>query len=183
MLHISTHGYFYSIQRFYEGNIPIPNIAQSGLNIYQNKWEEHSMSRTGLIFSGVSDVVTDNETINDDDGYLSGLEIEKLNFKNLDLLVLSACETGLGDTFDSDGVLGLQRAFKLAGAQSIMMSLWKVDSEATILLMNEFYRHYLNGKSKQQALQAAKNYLRNYKEEDYSSPKYWAAFVLLDALD
>lgn len=183
LLHIATHGYFYSIQRFYEGNIPIPNIAKSGLNMFQNKWEEHSMSRTGLIFSGVSDVVTDNETISDDDGYLSGLEIEKLNFKNLDLLVLSACETGLGDTFDSDGVLGLQRAFKLAGAQSIMMSLWKVDSEATILLMNEFYRHYLNGKSKQQALQAAKNYLRNYKEEDYSSPKYWAAFVLLDALD
>ena len=183
ILHISTHGYFYSIRRFYEDSIPIPNIAKSGLNMYQNKWEEHSMSRTGLIFSGVSEMMSDNEESDGNDGYLSGLEIEKLYFKNLDLLVLSACETGLGDTFDSDGVLGLQRAFKLAGAQSIMMSLWEVDSEATILLMTEFYRHYLSGKSKQQALQAAKKYLRNYKEKDFSSPKYWAAFVLLDALD
>ena len=182
LLHISTHGYYYSIQQFYEDSIPIPNIAKSGLNIYQNKWEEHSLSRTGLIFSGVNEAMLDGKS-NGNDGYLSGLEIEKLNFKNLDLLVLSACETGLGDTFDSDGVLGLQRAFKLAGAQSIMMSLWKVDSEATILLMTEFYRQYLNGKSKQRSLQAAKNYLRNYKDRDYSSPMYWAAFVLLDALD
>jgi CHAT domain-containing protein len=105
--------------------------------------------------------------------------------------VLSACETGLGE-ITGDGVFGLQRGFKKAGAQSIMMSLWKVDDEATQMLMTQFYTNLTSGKSKRQSLLDAQRYLREYedlsapdgpKRHPYSDPRYWAAFILLDAID
>lgn len=94
--------------------------------------------------------------------------------------VHSTCESGLGET-SGEGVFGLQRGFKLAGANSLLMSLWKVDDTATRLLMTDFYRNYLSGKSKQKSLKLAQHSLRHNSE--YSDPEYWAAFILLDGLN
>lgn len=168
VLHIATHGFFYgdddtSFERFNLGN--------------------HPLVRSGLFFSGA-----DNKWFGDsippfvDDGFLTSLEIANLDFRGLDLVVLSACETGRGN-IQADGVFGLQRGFKMASANSILMSLWKVDDEATCLLMTEFYKNWMGGATKHDALEAAKQTVRSHTEKGWDDPKYWAAFILLDALD
>lgn len=100
----------------------------------------------------------------------------------LDMVVLSACQTGLGD-INNEGVIGLQRGFKKAGANTIVMSLDKVDDEATRILMVEFYRNLVNGKTKRQSLQEAQQYLRKVENGKYNAPKYWASFIMLDGLN
>ncbi len=107
-------------------------------------------------------------------------ELSTLDFRNTDLVVLSACETGLGE-ISGEGVFGLQRGFKKAGVKSLLMSLWKVDDEATSYLMSEFYIQLLSGKTKYEALELAKNAVRSH--DKWKDPHYWAAFILLDALD
>ena len=116
-----------------------------------------------------------------DDGILTSKEISTLDLRGLDLVTLSACETGLGD-ITSDGVFGLQRGFKKAGANTILMSLWKVDDEATSKLMIEFYSNWIGKKmTKHDALEAAKKTVRETK--GWEDPKFWAPFILLDGLD
>lgn len=138
-----------------------------------------------------------------------------MDLRKLDLVVLSACQTGLGE-ISGDGVFGLQRGFKKAGANTLMMSLWKVDDKATKLLMSRFYSNLVAGKSKIESLRDAQKYVREYETEvevrpdnkpaisahakvqvqqsntqqkiikkvhPYKDPKYWAAFILLDALN
>jgi CHAT domain-containing protein len=91
------------------------------------------------------------------------------------LVVLSACETGLGTSMAGEGMYGLQRAFQLAGARNIMMSLWKVDDEATSRLMAAFYRHYLQKGDAQESLRLAQVEIR----KSHPHPYYWASFVVL----
>ena len=93
--------------------------------------------------------------------------------------MLSACQTGLG-AVSGEGVFGLQRGFKKAGVNTILMSLWEVDDEATQLLMTQFYKGLTSGLSKTDALKAAQAAVRTNKSRDFSSPYYWAAFILLD---
>ena len=124
----------------------------------------------------------DSISVDDEDGILTALEISHLDFSNMDLVVLSACETALGK-IDSEGVYGLQRGFKKAGANTILMSLDKVDDEATRILMVEFYKNLMSGKSKHQSLKDAQKHLRQVEDGKYDDPKYWAAFILLDGLD
>jgi CHAT domain-containing protein len=90
-------------------------------------------------------------------------------------LVLPACETALGD-ISSDGVYGLQRAFKMAGVGTIIMSLWEVDDRATSLFMSYFYEAWTSGKNKHDAFVVAQDRLR----QEYNDPYYWAAFIMLD---
>ena len=141
------------------------------------------MVRSGLLFSG-ADYKWFGESFPQgvDDGFLTALEISNLDFRGLDLVVLSACETGKGN-IKGDGVFGLQRGFKMASANSILMSLWKVDDDATCLLMTEFYKNWINGKTKHDALEQAKQSVRLHKERGWDAPKYWAAFILLDGLN
>ena len=135
------------------------------------------MAGAAAVFSG--DPIPNNV----DDGVLTAREISHLDLTSLDMLALSACETALGDT-SGEGVFGLQRGFKKAGAQSILMSLWKVDDEATCLLMTEFYKNWVGGKkTKREALELAKQTVRSHKEKGWDDPKYWAAFILLDGLE
>ena len=100
-----------------------------------------------------------------------------------DLVVLSACQTGLGRTTFSEGVIGLQRAFLARGARSVLVSLWNVDDQATRLLMERFYAHWLAGagapRSKASALRAAQADLARHPR--YGHPRYWAAFQLVGA--
>ena len=96
-----------------------------------------------------------------EDGILTAQEIASLDFNGLDLVVLSACQTGLGE-ITGDGVFGLQRGFKKAGAGTLLMSLWKVDDDATRLLMTRFYHNLLSGKGKYESLKETQRYVRDY---------------------
>jgi len=185
-LHIATHGFYYTIDKLMEDEGTRSRLL-TGIKD-KNSAEEFAFERAGLLMSGLEHVVQRNDLeYAGNDGILTGNEIKEVDLSNVQLVTLSACETGLGEQVGVEGVYGLPRAFKLAGAKSILMALWKVDSDATQLLMTEFYRHYLDGEGKHMALKKAQDYLKTYELEDhtkpYESPEYWAAFVLLDAMD
>lgn len=182
ILHIATHGFYEKpdttrMLTFGQWTTRGPQGADD---------EEKALERSGLLMSGASAALFGNNSNGGnaaDNGVATAAEIAQLNLRELDLVTLSACETALGDV-TGEGVFGLQRGFKKAGAQSLLMSLWKVDDEATCLLMTEFYKHWIGmGNSKQDALKAAKQAVRQHKEKGWDNPKFWAAFVLLDALD
>ena len=99
-----------------------------------------------------------------------------MNLIKTKLVVLSACETGLGEAKTSEGVFGLQRAFKLAGVETIIMSLWSVPDDATAELMITFYQQWLSGKSKHEAFVNAQKQMR----KKYENPFFWAGFVMID---
>jgi CHAT domain-containing protein len=137
------------------------------------------MSRTGLLMAGCQ-LAWSGQKVPEgsEDGILTAKEIAGLDLRTVDCAVLSACETGNGD-ITGDGVAGLQRGFKQAGVKTLMMSLWPVSDSATQLLMTEFYRRWKNGSSKREALRQAQHVVR----ERFEEPVYWAAFILLDALE
>lgn len=183
VLHIATHGFYWSDENEEESSIQ-DHIRQASVPIM----EQTGVLRSGLLLAG-SKLTLDNEKLPEgiDDGILTGAEIENMDLSSVDLVVLSACQTGLGQVEPIEGVYGLQSAFKKAGVKSILMTLWKVDDEATQLFMTEFYRDYLKNNSKQHALKVAQEYLKYYTSDEgekiYSDPYYWAGFVLLDALN
>ena len=146
--------------------------------------EDKTLTRSGLLFAGANNTLRDKEPVGIDDGILTAQEISKLDLRNLSLVVLSACETGKGEVTQGEGVFGLQRGFKKAGAGTIVMSLWKVDDEATEMMMTQFYQNLCGGMDKHEALHKAQKYLREYKDENgnkkYDKPYYWAAFIILD---
>jgi len=174
IIHIATHGFFQQ-----KGTVNNSDYANNN-----ESEEDQALSRSGLLMAGAMSylrgaIIPDNV----DDGILTARELSHIDLTQSSLVVLSACETALGD-ITGDGVFGLQRGFKKAGVKSILMSLWKVDDEATCLLMTEFYRNWIGEKmTKHDALEAAKQAVRSHKEKGWDDPKYWAAFILLDGLD
>ncbi len=173
ILHIGTHG-------FYESEADLENAGlQFFTNTQEQNKEDRSLSCSGLLFAGANSALDPrrNKEIphGADDGILTAKEISRLDFRGLDLVVLSACQTGLGE-ITGDGVFGLQRGFKKAGAQTIVMSLWKVADEPTQLLMIEFFKHLTAGQSKRAAFTAAIETVR----AKYPNPLHWAAFVMVD---
>ena len=129
------------------------------------------MNRCGLLFAGANTALSGHSNRLDkgvQDGILTAKEISALDLRGADIVVLSACETGLGDV-SGEGVFGLQRAFKIAGAQTMLMALWKVDDDATRMLTTAFYRHYSQGMSKRQAFRMAQQEVRSYTAEGTSS--------------
>lgn len=169
LIHIATHGFFLSDKR----EIALNHFVQ-GLRV---NTEPSAMIRSGLLFAGANRAWTGNNIVpNIEDGILTAEEISNVNLSGTKLVVLSACETGLGEIKSSEGVFGLQRAFKMAGVQSLIMSLWKVDDHATMQLMNNFYSNWIGGMSKHDAFNSAIEQIR----KTYKSPYYWAAFVMLD---
>lgn len=141
--------------------------------------EDQSLTRSFLVMSG-GNMLIHGDSIPEglDDGILTAQEISRLDLRGLDLVVLSACETALGD-ITSEGVMGLQRGFKKAGAQTIVMSLWKVADEQTMQFMTEFYRLLSLGSGKRQAFKGAQQYLREAYPEQSEKP-FWSAFIMLD---
>jgi len=177
ILHIATHGFYWTEQDadFRKSvNVLLPIITNKG-------FEDMSLSRSGLILAGANEVIRDKiKKQGQEDGILTASEIAFLDLRNVDLVVLSACQTGLGE-ISGEGVFGLQRGFKKAGVHTIVMSLWSVDDEATRLLMEEFYRNLIKGEAQQTALSNAQQYLRTTYSQ-YQAPHYWAAFVILDSI-
>ena len=110
------------------------------------------------------------------DGILTALEALSLRLEGTDLVVLSACETGVGDINTGEGVYGLQRAFIEAGAKAVLYTLWEIDDEATAYFMAVFYEHFMGGVNSQEALRLTQLDMLN--QPKWSFPYYWAGFVL-----
>jgi CHAT domain-containing protein len=148
VLHIATHGFF---------------MADDGQHV-------NSMIRSGIVLSSVKN----NSDLFSEDGILTAYEATNLSLDSSQLVVLSACETGLGEIKNGEGVYGLQRGLKVAGARNILMSLWKVDDEATAELMIGFYKAWLSGTEIHAAFREAQVNLR----KKFPSPFYWGSFIL-----
>ena len=158
ILHMATHGYFCEDKQF----------------------SRHPLVKSGVVLAGANNL--DNE--GDDDGYLTSLEAAKLNLKNTELVVLSACNTALGDIETGNGVLGLRRALSVAGARSTLLSLWSVDDFATRAFMNSFYQKLKEGNNLRDSLRITQEDFRNgvIKSDDpnidWSEEFFWGAFQL-----
>jgi CHAT domain-containing protein/Tfp pilus assembly protein PilF len=137
--HLATHGFFAdpSVRSIFQLSVEDYKRSRRGERI--GLGARSPLVLSGLVCAGANRVVTDPEK--DDGGILTAEAIAGLNLDNLELAVLSACETGLGASAGGEGVFGLQRAFHLAGARSVVASLWKIDDDATQALMQEFYRN------------------------------------------
>lgn len=170
ILHFATHGFCLDT----DDKIQKTAFAQS---IKTNSQKESSMALSGLALSGANNIWKGKFNLqNIEDGILTAYEISQLDLSNTRLAVLSACETAKGRIFPVDGVFGLQRAFKQAGAGAILMSLWKVNDAATSLFMQHFYKSLMQNGDRHKAL----NFARNEVKKDFPDPYYWAAWVLLD---
>lgn len=184
LIHLATHGMYIGASeaesKKSESNLLFIQLDDGEGGQIQ---EDKSLSRSFLVMSG-GDMLPSHKEIPDnlEDGILTASEISKLDLRGLDLVVLSACQTALGDV-DNEGVYGLQRGFKKAGAKTMLMSLDKVDDEATKILMVEFYKNLMSGKSKHQSLKDAQKYLRQFDKGKYAKPEYWGAFIMLDGLN
>jgi CHAT domain-containing protein len=168
VLHIATHGYF------------LEDVEASGsaFGVQLENATDNPLLRSGLMLAGASKTLSGQHMPNlasNDNGILTAYEAMNMNLEGTNLIVLSACETGLGDIKAGEGVYGLQRAFLVAGADALIMSLWKVDDAATQHLMRNFYTNWIKLGNKQKAFkQAQLQLMTKYKE-----PFYWGAFVMM----
>jgi CHAT domain-containing protein/tetratricopeptide (TPR) repeat protein len=163
VLHIATHGYF------------CPEANRSTLS--------SPLLRSGLLFAGANRTIgqmSDNR-VGDEDGILTALEASGLNLVGTDLVVLSACQTAVGEVSTGEGVFGLRRAFQNAGARSLIMSMFAVPDASTVTLMERFYSNWLSGQSKSAALRNASLSILNERRERGASdhPLFWGGFVLV----
>jgi len=173
VIHLATHGFFIEdVESNYQERERLERLGGGQRAV------ENPLFRSGLIMAGANNAWSDRPVAGVEDGILFSEEIAKLNLLGAGVVVLSACETGLGTVNNSEGVFGLQRAFKLAGAETLIMSLWSVSDEATSIMMREFYRNWLSGKTKHEAFAQAQRTLR--ADSRFASPFYWAAFVMID---
>lgn len=181
ILHFATHGFYLSESKARnKNNLLFLRNMNDNFSTYVTA-ENTILSRSGLILSGANLSLQNQDASNNiEDGILTSQEIADMNLHGLDLVVLSACQTGLGDIVQGEGVFGLQRGFKKAGAKTILMSLWKIDDRATQILMNKFYENLVNGMTKRESLKSAQQYLRNYENGIYEDPFYWGSFIMLD---
>ncbi|MBE9032936.1 CHAT domain-containing protein [filamentous cyanobacterium LEGE 11480] len=186
ILHIATHGFFLQ-------DLPQPQLQNSrGLLVFDDRAggrpyfkpslpiarpynpNDNPLLRSGLALAGANSL---NGGHKNSDGILTALEASQLNFRGTQLVVLSACETGVGDVANGEGVYGLRRAFTLAGAQTQMISLWKVSDAGTKDLMVRYYDKLLTDKKgRSQALLETQREL--LKDPQYQHPYYWASFIL-----
>lgn len=152
-------------------NLAVLHIATHGFFLKTNDQEKiNSMIRSGIILAGVN-----NNQGRSEDGILTAYEATNLQLDSTYLVVLSACETGLGDVKNGEGVYGLQRGFIVAGTKYLLMSLWKVDDRATAILMENVYSEWLKSGDLPGAVKTAQRSLR----KEYPQPFYWGSFILL----
>lgn len=173
LLHIATHGFFSA------------RSEHNTASLLGDEQHENPLLRCGILLSGAANAYTKEILESElraifsgkkvEDGILTAYEAMNLDLRNIDLVVLSACETGLGEVRNGEGVYGFQRALQTAGAKAIIMSLWKVSDEATMALMVGFYEQWLKLGDKRAAFHAAQDQLR----KDFPNPYFWGAFIMI----
>lgn len=170
VFHIATHGFF-------EEDSKKSNKTIQGLS--HLKENQDPLQRSGVMLKNAGDIFKNHRSgaadFNSESGILTAAEALALNFENTELVVLSACETGRGEVAVGEGVYGLQRSFIVAGADNVIMSLFKVSDEATQKLMALFYEKWTKTGDKRQAFIDAKKELR----KEFKEPLYWGAFVMI----
>jgi CHAT domain-containing protein len=175
ILHIATHGFFLGDQE------PPPTESRSAFGAYPSrasdprfsKWAaniENPLVRSGLALAGANQVKS-----GDEDGLLTALEVAGLDLWGTKLVVLSACDTGVGEVKNGEGVQGLRRALVLAGSESQVMSLWPVLDNTAKDLMISYYEALRQGKGRSDGLRQAQ--LQMLRSKDQRHPFYWAAFI------
>ena len=185
--HISTHGYFYpdpeqvlsQLEVSYEDSVYFRGSSKKGdrgFGYYSFLKNKNPLNRSGLTLTGANKVWNQSDYTDGEDGVLTANEVSNLNMLKNKLVVLSACETGLGDIRGAEGVYGLQRAFKMAGAKYIVMSLWQVPDKETQEFMVLFYKNLIEQK---QPIRIAFESTQFEMKQKYD-PYFWAAFVLVE---
>ncbi|WP_347280011.1 tetratricopeptide repeat protein [Leptolyngbya sp. FACHB-8] len=182
LLHIATHGFFLqdqeclaasNVRSLGDATAVIESTGDSTPCIPTPRTVENPLLRSGLVLAGVNG--RSQRQGNREDGVLTAQEVAQLDLYGTQLVVLSACETGLGNVVNGEGVYGLRRAFGLAGAESQLMSLWKVDDTGTSQLMSRYYQRLMAGEGRSAALRDVQLELLNTGA--YSHPYYWASFI------
>ncbi len=167
ILHIATHGFFLAESEVTKNS--------RSLNSEEYQTTRDPLLNSGLLLANAQQGMS-GQFIEGEDGVLTAKEALHLNLDKTSLVVMSACETGLGEIRNGEGVYGLQRSFQQAGAKTIINSLWKVSDEATQELMSSFYQNLLSKKmNKREAFRMAQTELM----KKYPEPYYWGAFVMI----
>ncbi len=179
ILHIATHGFFLPDPK-HDANDEALGLSvqdmRAGSPLSRLSAVENPLLRAGLALAGANTWLQEHEQVLDpdaEDGILNGVDVSGLDLLDTELVTLSACDTGLGSVQVGEGVFGLRRAFMLAGAKTLVMSLWKVPDRQTQELMELFYHHVLEGIPRADALRAAQLAMK----AKYPDPLYWGAFI------
>jgi CHAT domain-containing protein len=191
VLHFATHGFFLEDVEWADPHMALrvtetvfepEQSAFVGETVLRGSVQAYDpLLRSGLALAGFNRLGRGVPIpSNQDDGILTAAEVAGMDLLGTELVVLSACDTGLGEVYRGEGVAGLRRAFRIAGAQHILMSLWDVPDEETVWLMEEFYIHYLAGNTPLAALNKARTAVRKrlIARDGIDHPYYWAAFIL-----
>jgi len=175
VLHLASHAYYLADQEQGDSNEQ-RSQQQLGNSSPGDKslQAENPLLRSGIVLAGANQPEANSK----DDGYLTALEVAKLDWQGTEMVVISACESGKGDIQAGDGVYGLKRAIAVAGARSSLLSLWKVDDAATAAFMQSFYQRLKAGEGRADALAATQKEFRNHPIAGWRHPYVWAAFQL-----
>lgn len=180
VLHLATHGFFQpaGTESMWEAAHNAQGKSELRMSEEASKLVgKHPGLLSGLVCAGANRAASEQR----DDGFLTAEEVGWLDLSDVELVVLSACETGLGRAQSGEGMIGLRRAFRIAGAQTVISSLWSVLDESTAELMHEFYKNlWLKGMGRSEALRQAQLTMlkRNRMERGEGLPSTWGAFVL-----
>lgn len=174
VLHIATHSFYFE-NRSKKNNQKFSTITSSfNKNLLRFIDDENPLLRSGIVLAGANYP----EFNFDDDGYLTALEISKLDWNSTEMVVVSGCQSGQGEVKNGESIYGLKRAIAVAGAKSSLLSLWEVDDEATYFFMKSFYEYLKKGIGRSEALSKTQKEFRESKNKLWRHPYVWAAFQL-----